>query len=111
MFKFRSLCLSLTVVAAALGSATASAADRRVEVVNKTGTMLVGFYASRVNVADWEENILAGQKLKSGESIIVDVDDGSGGCLFDFKGVFSDGEEVVSEDNNVCELEQFTFEE
>ena len=110
MFKFRSFCLSLAVVAAAVGSATASAADRRVEVVNKSGVMLTGFYASRVNVDDWEENILAGQKLKSGDSIIVDVDDGSGGCLFDFKGVFSDGEEVVSEDNNVCELEQFTFE-
>ena len=60
MFKFRSICLSLVVAAAALGSATATAADRRVEVPNKTGVTLVGFYASRVNVADWEENILAG---------------------------------------------------
>ena len=111
MSKFRSLCVSLAVVAATLGSSAVSAADRRVEVVNKTGVMLVGFYASRVNVADWEENILSGQKLKSGDSIIVDIDDGSGGCLFDFRGVFSDGEEVISEDNNVCELEQFTFEE
>lgn len=110
MFKLRSICLSLVVAAAAFGSATATAADRRVEVLNKTGVTLVGFYASRVNVADWEENILAGQKIKSGSSIVIDVDDGTGGCMFDFKGVFSDGEEVVLEDNNVCELEQFIFE-
>ena len=110
MFKLRSICFSLVVAAAAFSSATASAADRRVEVVNKTGVTLVGFYASRVNIADWEENILAGQKVSSGSSIVIDIDDGSRGCLFDFKGVFSDGDEVIVEDNNVCQLERFTFE-
>lgn len=71
---------------------------------------MVAFYASRANVTDWEENILAGQKLKSGSSIVIDIDDGTKGCVYDFKAVFSDGDEVVSEDNNVCELELFTFE-
>ncbi|MGE4124818.1 MAG: hypothetical protein AB7E59_06115 [Pusillimonas sp.] len=110
MFKLRSICLSVTLAAAALGSATASAANRNVEIANKSGFTMVAFYASRANVTDWEENILAGQKLKSGSSIVIDIDDGTKGCVYDFKAVFSDGDEVVSEDNNVCELELFTFE-
>lgn len=110
MFKLRSICLSVAFAAAAFGSVTASAADRRVEIANKAGVTIVAFHASRANITDWEENILAGQKLKSGSSIVIDIDDGSGGCMFDFKAVFADGDEVVSEDNNVCELELFTFE-
>ena len=71
---------------------------------------MVAFHASRVKVSDWEENILGGDKLKSGTSLVINIDDGSGGCKYDFKAVFADGEEVISEDNNVCELELFTFE-
>ncbi|NYT80541.1 hypothetical protein H0A70_03380 [Alcaligenaceae bacterium] len=110
MSKFRSLLLFTAVAGTTLATGVATAADRRVEIVNKTGVTLVAFHASRASTTDWEENIISGQKLKSGQSIIININDGTGACKFDFLGKFSDGDEVVSEDNDVCTLEQFTFE-
>ena len=111
MFNFRSVCVTLACLATAATSATAFAAkDRNVEIANKSGYTIVAFHASRSNLTDWQENILGGKKIPSGESMIIDIDDGTKGCIYDFKATFSDGDEVVSEKNDVCELEVFTFE-
>ena len=40
---------------------------------------------------------------------MINIDDGSGYCKFDFLAVFEDGEEVVAPDNNVCSIPEFTF--
>lgn len=40
---------------------------------------------------------------------MINIDDGSGYCKYDFLAVFDDGDEVVSADNNVCELTEFNF--
>ena len=42
--------------------------------------------------------------------MIVNVDDGTGACEYDFMGTFSDGDVVTSMENDVCVLEEFTFE-
>lgn len=98
---------------AALGvlslAAGASAADRRVKVINETAVPLVEFYASNIGTNDWEEDILGTDVLPSGASVTVNIDDGSGYCKFDFKGVFEDGDEVVSERVDVCSTGVFTF--
>lgn len=110
MFSFRSLFAAAVIAATALPMSVSVAADRRVEIVNRTGVTMSAFHASRASTSDWEENIIKGRPLRSGQSIIIDIDDGTGACKFDFKGTFTDGEEVVSEDNDVCTLEQFVFE-
>lgn len=109
MFTFRPL-LCAFIAASALASGAASAADRRVEVFNKTGHTLTAFHASRASTTDWEENIIAGRPLRSGSSVVVDINDGTGSCKFDFLGRFADGDEVISNGNDVCTLEEFTFE-
>ncbi|AWG35778.1 MULTISPECIES: hypothetical protein [Alcaligenes] len=110
MFKVSSFLLSVVVLGGSVLPTTASAADRRVKLVNKSGVTLVEFHASRSKVGDWEENIIAGQPLRSGQSMIVNVDDGTGACEYDFMGTFSDGDVVTSMENDVCVLEEFTFE-
>ncbi|AWB34581.1 hypothetical protein [Orrella marina] len=110
MSRFRSLFTAAVVAATVLPMSVSFAADRRVEIVNHTGVTMSAFHASRASTSDWEENIIRGQSLRSGQSIIIDLDDGTGACKFDFKGTFTDGEEVVSENNDVCTLEQFVFE-
>lgn len=110
MSMFRSLFVAAVLAVSALPVSVSFAADRRVEIVNRTGVTMSAFHASRVSTSDWEENIIKGQPLRSGQSIIIDLDDGTGACRLDFKGTFSDGEEVISEDNDVCTLEQFVFE-
>lgn len=100
------------VVALVMLSATvvsASALDRRVQINNTSSYDIVEFYASNTGTGTWEEDILGADILPAGGSVMVNVDDGSGYCKYDFLAVFDDGDEVISADNNVCELSQFNF--
>jgi hypothetical protein len=109
------LAQSVPVVAASAsatkGQPAASAQDRHVRIINETRHTMMRFYASNVDRTDWEEDILGQSTLNSGASVVINIDDGSGACLFDFKGVFDDGDEVIKNRINVCEIESFRFTE
>lgn len=91
------------------GAMNASALDRRVQINNKTSYDIVQFYASNTGTDNWEEDILGEDVLPSGQSVMINIDDGSGYCKYDFLAVFEDGDKVTSTDNNVCELATFNF--
>ncbi|HEV7346608.1 MAG TPA: hypothetical protein VGN60_13350 [Devosia sp.] len=105
--------LSSVVVLAFLSASVVSAAalERIVKINNLTSYDIVEFYASNTGTDDWQEDILGKDILPAGSSVMIDIDDGSGYCKFDFLAVFDDGEELVSADNNVCELDEFDFTE
>lgn len=87
----------------------ASALDRRVQINNQSSYDIVEFYASNTGTKSWEEDILGRNILPAGNSVVVNIDDGTGYCKYDFLAVFEDGDQVTSTDNNVCELSQFNF--
>lgn len=98
------------LLAATLGAGvTAQAEDRRVRIINETTHTMMRFYASNVSRTDWEEDILGNQVLAPGASVVINIDDGSGYCLYDFKGVFDDGDEVIQNRIDVCKIEHFRF--
>jgi FlaG/FlaF family flagellin (archaellin) len=78
-------------------------------VVNKTGQTMVEFYASVTNADTWEEDILGDDILEDDEAVDVNVDDGSGKCVYDFRAVFESGAEAVKRGVNVCQISTFTF--
>lgn len=90
-------------------TASAHAANRVVTIVNKTDVLMTEFYASTVETDSWEEDILGEDVLRPGQSVDVDIDDGSGACRYDFKGLFDDGDEVVKKNVNVCKIGTFSF--
>ena len=100
------LALSATAIPAV---PSAHAANRRVDIINKTGRSLTHFYASRVGTNDWEEDILGKDTLDNGETFEINIDDGSGACRFDFKAVFEGGSELIKKNINVCEISTFTY--
>lgn len=102
--------VGFTALALVALPAAAHAQSRVVEVVNNTGVTLMEFYASNVDRSAWEEDILGADVLDSGYSVDIDIDDGSGQCLFDFRAVFADGDVIVDEAVNVCETAVFTYE-
>jgi hypothetical protein len=106
MKKFSTL-IALAMLSATVG--TASALDRRVQINNTSSYNIVEFYASNTGTNAWEEDVLGADILPSGSSVMINIDDGSGYCKFDFKAVFEDGDEVISASNNVCELAEFDF--
>jgi len=106
MKKFSS---ALVLALLAIGVTDAAALDRRVRIVNDSSYDIREFYASNTGSRSWEEDILGRNILPAGSSVVINIDDGSGYCKYDFLAVFEDGDQVTSSDNNVCELTTFTF--
>lgn len=100
---------ALALAILALGATHAAALDRRVQINNNSSYDIVEFYASNTGSKSWEEDILGKNILPAGNSVMINIDDGSGYCKYDFLAVFEDGDKVTSADNNVCELSTFNF--
>jgi len=90
-------------------TAQAQQYNRRVTIVNAASITMMYFYASNVDRTTWEEDILGTSVLPAGRSVVINIDDGSGYCLFDFRAVFADGSEAIQYGVNVCEVATFTF--
>jgi hypothetical protein len=107
--KIRAITLLCAATMALAGALAVAAADRKVTIVNDTRHTMSEFYASNIGANAWEEDILGEDELAPGESVEVDIDDGTGKCRFDFQGVFRDGDKVVKRNVNVCKIGSFTF--
>ncbi len=107
--------LGLFLAAAAITLATASKADeldRHIEFVNGTGTELTYVYASPSTSDYWgTRDYLGSSVVESGTSKIINIDDGSGACVYDINAIFSDGDEVKSWKVDVCNEYQLAYSE
>ncbi|KMO44920.1 hypothetical protein VQ03_00500 [Methylobacterium tarhaniae] len=92
-----------------ISSQATMAANRHVDIVNKTGMTLKEFYASSTGSNNWEEDILGRDTIANGETFDINIDDGTGACRFDFRAVFQNGGESVKRNVNVCEISTFTY--
>lgn len=112
----RTFTAARTAIAAALvglffvvSAAPSQAEDRRVRIINETQTTMVEFYASNVGADTWEEDILGNDVLPAGDSVMMNIDDGTGYCLYDFRAVFADGDVLVRERVDVCEISSYRY--
>jgi hypothetical protein len=103
--------IAAVVFAVALISSVSSAAalDRRVRIVNNTRYTIVRFYGSHRDAGTWQEDILGNDVLPSGSSVVINFDDGTGYCIFDFRAEFEDGDVVEKYGINICEIGTFTY--
>ncbi|MBB4081449.1 hypothetical protein [Brevundimonas lenta] len=83
--------------------------NRRVRIHNQTGWTMTHFYASDSRIEDWQEDMLGEDVLSAGASIMMNIDDGSGACLYDFKARFSNGQELTRMRVNVCEIADYYY--
>ena len=102
--------------AVAVTAATASAPiqsrdgrNRRVRIHNNTGWTMLRFFASNTSRSDWEEDILGDEVLANNASIVMNIDDGTGACLFDFKAEFTNGQNLIRNNVNVCEIADYYY--
>lgn len=101
--KFAVACMSL------VAAGSTQAANRHVDIVNKTGMTLTHFHASTTGTREWEDDILGSDTIVDGAKFDIDIDDGSGACRYDFKAVFEGGGELIKNDINVCQVTTFTY--
>lgn len=99
-------------MAAIFAASSASAQDdRRVKIINETDYVVVAFYGSNAGSQDWEEDILGQDVLRPGQSVVINFDDGSGYCKFDFLAKFEDGDQVEKRGIDVCKTSVFRLTE
>ena len=111
-FQIARLAAVATAACALLTFGSANAAENRhVDVDNQTGHTITEFYASNVDENDWEEDILGRDTLAPGESVDINIDDGTGHCMYDFKAVFDDGDSLIKHNINVCTVESYVYSE
>jgi hypothetical protein len=98
-FALAALALTLAV--------PAMAQERSVQIVNESGFTITSFYASTLGAADWQEDVLGGQAVGSGETATVNFAD-TGDCTYSFRAVFDDGDEAI-QDIDVCSVTAVTY--
>ena len=129
MNTFKTIARAALIIAA-LGTASAAAAEpvvaadkaavsalvqsrdglnRRVRIHNNTGWTMLRFYASDSRVTSWEEDMLGRDTLAAGNSIMMNIDDGSGACLYDFKAEFTNGQVLTRFNVNVCQIADYYY--
>ncbi|SHI55279.1 hypothetical protein [Wenxinia saemankumensis] len=90
------------------GGMVSDGLNRNVLIQNRSGTTIYRFYGSNVGTNSWEEDILGANVLPNGQSIMIDFDDGTGYCDFDFKIEFIDGSTVEDYGIDVCAIGTYT---
>ena len=104
------LAAAVSVVAlGTMGFQSNDGQDRRVRIINATGVTMTHFYASNSGENDWQEDILGQDVLRSGASVVINIDDGSGACIYDFKARFADGDELERYRINVCQITEYRY--
>lgn len=83
--------------------------NRRVRMVNATSYTIQRLYGSNESQTTWQEDVLGDSVLRPGTSVVVNWDDGSCYCVFDFKATYSDGDKSEKRGVDVCKLESFRF--
>jgi hypothetical protein len=109
VYRFLFSAILLATLAFGFAAAdTAGAQDRRVRIINAGNVTVNSFQASNTSRKSWEEDILGSSVLAPGQSVMVNINDGTGACMFDFKAVLANGRKVESYGMNVCQISSWT---
>lgn len=99
-----------SVTAAALAVALSAAAPAALAqsmvvftVENHTGSTLTAIFAGPSSSDDWGYNILD-VPTRNGEGVVVTLDTGAGGCWFDLRYEFADGDVFEEYEVDVCAI-------
>lgn len=103
------LCLVALCATVTFDASAQSHENRMVRVVNRSSSTIQYLYASNVDEDRWGWDVLGlFQVIAPDHYLDIDMDDGTGHCLFDLKAVLADGREAVSRSVNVCTNESWT---
>ena len=83
--------------------------NRRVRVHNQTGWTIIGIYAADPARADWRGDLLVPEVLATGDSAVIDIDNGAGTCVYVIRAEFSNGERLERVGVNVCRIADYYF--
>ena len=100
---------ALILSALALAAVPASAAERRVTVVNATGHTMLRLFALPSGATGAAEDLLGDTVLKPNQSALLTIAGGGEACAFDLKGSFDDGATHTRAKVDVCATRTYRF--
>jgi len=100
------LCAVVTLTAVA---GRVRAGDQDFVLVNKTGYDIDEVYVAPANVTKWGEDVMGKDTLDNGDKVTIEFSHKEKECLWDMKIVFSDKEEAVWEDFDLCKVREITL--
>lgn len=111
MKKHHSRIAFLFILATVLvaGTSILRAGDQDFVLVNKTGYDIDEVYVSAANDDEWGEDIMGKDILANGDKVTIEFSHKEKECMWDMKIVFSDKEEAVWEDFDLCKAREITL--
>ena len=76
--------------------------DRHVDIVNETGRVIYNFHATNKSVKTWGNDLLGQNVVQPGQGQRINLDDGTGYCVFDFRVVLDNGRAIERYRVDVC---------
>ncbi len=95
----------------AVSTSAVAAQSLDFKLVNLSSGDVVEFYVSHSGTNEWEENLLDGAYLPSGNEIDVSIDDNRKSCSYDIRAVFGDGADLADYQINFCDVTQYVIED
>lgn len=77
--------------------------DRRIVMQNESGGVVIGIFYRPSGLRSWGEDIFRLGWLQDGNSVVVNMENGSGVCTYDFLVQRHPAGEIIYYDQNVCE--------
>jgi hypothetical protein len=88
---------------------SADGQNRRVRIHNQTGWTLTGLQVTDIRRDDWRAAALGRDAVPTGDSIMVNVDDGAGSCVYLIRADFSNGQTLERTNVNACQIADYYF--
>ena len=88
---------------------SADGQNRRVRIHNQTGWTLTGLQVTDIRRDDWRAATLGREAVPTGDSVIVNVDDGAGSCIYLIRAEFSNGQTLERTNVNACQIADYYF--
>lgn len=88
---------------------SADGQNRRVRIHNQTGWTLTGLQITDVRREDWRAATLGRDAVPTGDSVMVNVDDGAGSCVYVIRAEFSNGQALERTNVNACQIADYYF--
>lgn len=97
------------VSALAIGATALRAGDQDFVLVNKTGYDIDQVFVAPANEKEWGADIMGKDTLDDGQRVTIEFAHKEKECMWDMKIVFSDEEEAVWEDFDLCKVREITL--
>ncbi|GLS42095.1 hypothetical protein [Methylobacterium brachythecii] len=101
--------IRLTALAAIFAPGLAMAqAKQDFTIVNKTGYQIDEVYVGPVSSSNWGKDVMGKDAIGDGESAEINLQ-GGGGCKWDIRVVYNDGDASEFREVNLCNITQVTL--